>query len=374
MPSRVHASYSRPTLPGWYARAGLPKTAFAASAAVSSPAPASSAPGGEASGGRNCTGDATATVVVAFAGAGRAADTSHSLPAGAGGGRDTVDGAASPPGPDAPERPAAGRIDAPRGRLGCLRHGARAAEVAAGESSILATAAPCEPSRSGSSGRAQRQPRRRERARRERGVPLRAARYRSRRYRDGLNRQAAMGGDNAAYGDWLIADSRSSDPVAPSRRADACVADAELSELSRSVRSTLRKPTGRCSGPSRERNRHGVRTESPSDDSSTVKRPLRTFVPCARRRVRPGTADAMAAACTRLAARTGIAVVHLESPLVLHLDRVGRRDGRQATLRVLLRFAACFSLRMPEDAIRHTMPCEMHGTTASTAERVDPHL
>ena len=173
MPSRVQASYSRPTLPGWYARAGLPKTAFAASATVSSPAPASRAPVGEASAGGNGTGDATATVVVAFAGAGRAADTSHSLPEGGGGGRDTVDGAASPPGPDAPERPAAGRPDAPRSRLGCLRHGTCAAEVAAGESSILErlAKAPCEPTRNGSSGRARKQARLRRQAGRERRVP-----------------------------------------------------------------------------------------------------------------------------------------------------------------------------------------------------------
>ena len=177
MPSRVQASYSRPTLPGWYARAGLPKTAFAASAAVSSPAPASRAPVGEASAGGNGTGDATATVVVAFAGAGRAADTSHSLPEGGGGGRDTVDGAASPPGPDAPERPAAGRPDAPRSRLGCLRHGTCAAEVAAGESSILErlAKAPCEPTRNGSSGRARKQARLRRQAGRERRVPTVAA-------------------------------------------------------------------------------------------------------------------------------------------------------------------------------------------------------
>ena len=253
MPSRVHASYSRPTLPGWYARAGLPKTAFAASAAVSSPAPASRAPGGEASGGRNGTGDATATVVVALAGAGRAADTSHSLPAGGGGGRDTVDGAASPPGPDALERPAAGRADAPRSRLGCRRHGARVAEVAAGESSILAKAAPCEPPRSGSSGRAQRLPHRRVRAGSERSVPLRVGRWAtggaapdaawSEEAPTHIRAQRPAGRADSAYRDWLMLYSRSS-PVASSGRADACVADAELSELSRGLRSTLRERRG----------------------------------------------------------------------------------------------------------------------------------
>ena len=48
------------------------------------------------------------------------------------------DGAASPPAPAAPEREAASRTAATRGLLACLRHGARAAGAAAGESSILA--------------------------------------------------------------------------------------------------------------------------------------------------------------------------------------------------------------------------------------------
>ena len=55
----------------------------------------------------------------------------------------------------------------------------------------------------------------------------------------------------AAYRECVIVHRRSS-PAAPLRRADACVADAELRELSCSKRSTLREPTGHNSDPSGE--------------------------------------------------------------------------------------------------------------------------
>lgn len=92
-----------------------------------------------------------------------------------------------------------------------------------------------------------------------------------------------------------------------------------------------------------------ARTESPSDDSSTMKRPLRTLVPCCSTEADVSRlrhqARRVVAARTHLAARAGVAVVHLEPPFVLHLDGVRRRGGCQAAGRVFLGLAACLSLQ-----------------------------
>jgi hypothetical protein len=112
MPSRVHASYSRPTLPGSYARAGLPKIALAANAAASTPPAASTVVGDSSSAAAGSSGGATATVLVRAGTAARPADTSHSGAPARGGSRDSCVGAALSPPLCVPDR--AARRTAPR--------------------------------------------------------------------------------------------------------------------------------------------------------------------------------------------------------------------------------------------------------------------